>query len=83
MPSAEGLPERSDIFGSNIGDLEVLEDFDHFYAPGSMLCMLIDARDEAAAWLDIEGHFPDMIRRFCKAADAQTLSTLEIGLKFA
>jgi hypothetical protein len=48
-----------------------------------MLCMLIDARDEAAAWLDIEGHFPDLIRRFCKPADAQTLSTLEIGMTLA
>jgi hypothetical protein len=79
MPSTEGLPDRTDIFGSNIADLEVLEDFDQFYAPGSMLCMLIDARDEAAAWLDIEGHFPDLIRRFCKPADAQTLSTISYG----
>lgn len=83
MPTTEGLPDRTDIFGSNIGDLEVLEDFDQYYAAGTMLCMLVDASDEAEAWIEIERHFPDMIRRFCRTADAQTLATLDTGMKLA
>jgi hypothetical protein len=73
MPSAQGLPDKTDIFGSNISDLAVLEEFDEFYAPGTMLCSLVDAVEEADAWAEVEHHFPDMIRRFCKPADDQVL----------
>lgn len=83
LPMIEGLPDRTDIFGSNISDLDVLGDFDQFYAAGTMLCMLIDASDEAEAWIEVGRHFPDMIRRFCRGADDRTLAMLDIGMRLA
>lgn len=83
VPAIEGLPDRTDIFGSNISDLEVLGDFDQFYAAGTMLCMLVDATGEVDAWSEVERHFPDMIRRFCRSADAQTLATVNTDMTSA
>ncbi len=86
--AAAGLPPETDLFGGNIpgGWKERFQEdedlHDRLYVSNAMICMLVDAPDEAAAWDLVRAQFPDMRQRFISPADDKTLTSLGHGGRF-
>lgn len=59
VPDAQGLPEFTDIFGSNITDIETLDNLDAFYTRGYLIAVSVSAATSGDAWAEIVSIFPD------------------------
>lgn len=66
-PEAEGLPPLG--VATNLDD----ETFDRMFISNGMVCMLVDAPDEAGAWETVRRCFPDMRERFIGPATSSGL----------
>jgi hypothetical protein len=85
---AGGLPPQTDLDRRNMSEgveerFEKDEDLhDRMYVSNAMVCMLVDAPDETAAWDLVRSQFPDMRERFINPADHKTLPSFGRGGRF-